>query len=223
VSNLSGVPLLMCDLDDTLVERPPLLRAWAEEFLAERGRPELVDWVVEQDAGGHRPREEFLSAVARRTGYDAPVAQLLVDYNDRLGGSYRLVPDVRSVLEEARSTGWRIAVVTNGPTTVQTHKLRSSGIDGLVDAVCISEEVGVRKPDPVIFRTAAARAGATLDGAWMVGDNLDADIAGARAVGARTVWVRRDYDRLSYTSGVAPDLVAGSFPDAVRLVLDGTG
>ena len=28
------MPLLMCDLDDTLVERAPLFRAWAEEFLA---------------------------------------------------------------------------------------------------------------------------------------------------------------------------------------------
>ena len=31
------MPLLMCDLDDTLVERPPLFRAWAEAFLAEHG------------------------------------------------------------------------------------------------------------------------------------------------------------------------------------------
>jgi len=212
----------MCDLDDTLVVRPPLFRAWAEEFLAERGRPELVDWVVEQDAGGHRPRAEFLSAVATRTGYDVPVEEFLDDYNHRLGGSYRLAPEARSALERARSEGWRIAVVTNGPTSVQTHKVRASGIDELADAVCISEEVGARKPDPVIFRTAAARAGTTLDGAWMVGDNLDADIAGARAVGARSVWVRRHYDRLEYTSGVDPDLVTESFPDAVRLVLEAT-
>ena len=53
----------------------------------------------------------------------------------------------------------------------------------------------------------------------MIGDNLDADIAGAQGVGARTVWLRRDYDWLTYESGVEPDLVATDLPDAVRRVL----
>ena len=39
----------------------------------------------------------------------------------------------------------------------------------------------------LMFTTAAARAGTTLEGAWMIGDNLDADIAGGQGVGARTV------------------------------------
>ncbi len=53
----------------------------------------------------------------------------------------------------------------------------------------------------------------------MVGDNLDADIAGGQGVGVRTAWVKREYDWLTYTSGVEPDLVAVDFPDAVRRVL----
>jgi putative hydrolase of the HAD superfamily len=198
-----------------------LFRAWAEEFAEAHGQPpELVEWLVEQDHGGHRSRHEFLSAVAERTGYDVPVEQFLDDYNERLGGSYRLTPGVREALDAVRARGWRFAVVTNGPTLVQEHKIRSAGIDRLADAVAISEEVGVSKPDPLIFRTAAERAGASLEGAWMIGDNLDADIAGAHGVGARSVWVKRDYDWLTYTSGTEPDLVAQSLPEAVRLVLD---
>ena len=215
------MPLLMCDLDDTLVERPPLFRAWAEQFADQVGQPrDIVDWLVEQDHGGHRSRHEFLTAVSERTGYDVPVEQFLDDYNDRLGGSYRLTPGVREALDRVRDRGWRFAVVTNGPTLVQEHKIRSAKIDRLADAICISEEIGVSKPDPLIFRSAAQRAGASLEGAWMIGDNLDADIAGARGVGARSVWVKRDYDWLTYESGTEPDLVAGSFPEAVRLLLD---
>ena len=218
------MPLLMCDLDDTLVERPPLFRAWAEEFVRAQGGPvDLVEWLVEQDRGGHRSRHEFLAAVAERTGYAVPVEEWLDDYNDKLGGSYRLTPGVREGLGSVREAGWRFAVVTNGPTQVQTHKIRSAGIDRLADAICISEEVGVSKPDPLIFRTAAERAGSTLEGAWMIGDNLDADIGGAHGVGARSVWLKRDYDWLTYESGTEPDLVADSFPDAVRQVLANAG
>ncbi|CAA9327980.1 MAG: 5'-nucleotidase YjjG [uncultured Nocardioidaceae bacterium] len=211
----------MSDLDDTLVERPPLFRSWAEGFLSEQDAdPALLDWVVELDRGGHRPREEFLSTLAERVGYEVAVEEFLLDYNRTLAGSYRLVPDARAVLEEARERGWRLAVVTNGLTDVQSLKLSVSGIADLADAVCISEEVGVSKPDPLIFRTAAERADTTLQGAWMLGDNLDADIAGAAGVGARTVWVKRDYDVLDYRSGVEPDFVASTFPEAVRVVLD---
>jgi putative hydrolase of the HAD superfamily len=217
------MPLLMCDLDDTLVERPPLFRAWAEGFLEEQGHPaELVEWVIEQDRGGHRPRHEFLAALTERTGYDVPLQDFLDEYNDRLGGSYRLTPGVRAALDDARRAGWSFAVVTNGPTSVQTHKIRSAGIDELADAICISEEVGHSKPHPAMFEQAAARAGTTLVGAWMIGDNLDADIAGAHGVGARSVWLKRDYDWLTYESGTEPDLVAADFPDAVRQVLEAT-
>lgn len=218
------MPLLMCDLDDTLVVRPPLFREWAQEFLAEVGQSaDLVDWVVEQDRGGHRPRLEFLSALTKLTGHHLSIEELLEDHDRRLAGSYRLTEDTRAALDDARAAGWTIAVVTNGPTVVQTRKLEATGLDAIVDAVVISQEVGVAKPDPLIFRTAAERADATLEGAWMVGDNLDADIAGAHGVGARSVWVKREHDWLTYRSGTEPDLVAESFAEAVRLVLEATG
>jgi len=217
------MPLLMCDLDDTLVERPPLFRAWATEFLSSTGQPaDLLDWLIEEDGGGHRPREELHAAIVRRTGYDVPLEQFLEEHNELLSGSYRLTPGVREALDDAKERGWRIAVVTNGPVVSQGRKVTATGLEELVDAVCISEDVGVHKPDPLIFRTAAERAGTTLEGAWMIGDNLDADIAGALGVGARSVWIKRDYDWLTYSSGTEPDLVATDFPDAVAQVLAAT-
>jgi putative hydrolase of the HAD superfamily len=217
------MPLLMCDLDDTLVERAPLFRSWAERFLAEGGHdPALLEWLVEQDRGGHRPRQELLEELTARVGYDVPVEQFLEDQIQQVGGSYRLTPGVCSALDRARERGWSFAVVTNGPTRQQTLKVEAAGLHLLADAVCVSEEVGAWKPDPRIFHEAARRAGTTLEGAWMIGDNLDADIAGAHGVGVRSVWVKRDDDWLTYESGTEADLVAGDFPDAVRQVLAAT-
>lgn len=79
--------------------------------------------------------------------------------------------------------------------------------------------IAVGKPEPEIFEVARSVL-AGCDRIAIVGDNLDADIAGARGVGARSVWVKRDYDWLTYESGTEPDLVAASFPEAVRLLLD---
>jgi putative hydrolase of the HAD superfamily len=147
---------------------------------------------------------------------------MVEEHDRRVSGSYRLTPGVRSALDAAREAGWSFAVITNGPELRQRRKIEATGLDELADAVCISEEVGAPKPAPVIFERAAERAGTTLEGAWMIGDNLDADIAGAHGVGARSVWIKREDDWVTYRSGTEPDLVADDFPDAVRQVLDAT-
>lgn len=217
------MPLLMCDLDDTLVERGPVFRAWAESFVQRRQHaPELVEWIVEQDGGGYRPRQDFLRAVADRVRLDEPLEAFVASYNDEFPSMYRLKPDVEAALHEVRDGGWSVAVVTNGNTEVQSRKLAATGLDAMVDGVCISDDVGCRKPDPRIFELAAERAGAALDGAWMVGDNLVADVGGAAGVGIRSVWVRLDQPWPSYPltdDRVTADLTASSFCEAIGMVL----
>ncbi|MEU0089941.1 HAD family hydrolase [Kribbella sp. NPDC006257] len=84
---------------------------------------------------------------------------------------------------------WWVAVVTNGGTVQLGLKLAHTGIGSAVDFTCISEAVGVRKPDPAIFKHAAERCAATLDGGWMVGDHPAYDTAGGIAAGLRTIQV----------------------------------
>ncbi|MFF3244257.1 HAD family hydrolase [Streptomyces sp. NPDC002870] len=62
-----------------------------------------------------------------------------------------------------------------------------------MDAVCISEEAGARKPEPAMFLEAVRRCGGLRDGgqAWMVGDSAVNDIGGGQAAELRTVWIDR--------------------------------
>jgi FMN phosphatase YigB (HAD superfamily) len=76
-------------------------------------------------------------------------------------------------------------------------------------AADISDEVGIRKPDPEVFRLVAARCASNPDhGGWMTGNDLILDIAGARAAGRRTIWrqPQRRPTAWSFT-GPAPDFV----------------
>jgi putative hydrolase of the HAD superfamily len=83
-------------------------------------------------------------------------------------------------------------VVTNGTVEQQDRKLRHTGLDRHVAGWVISEGAGVCKPDPAIFRIAAAQAGQSLHGAWMIGDSPEADMGGARNAGLPGVWLHRD-------------------------------
>jgi putative hydrolase of the HAD superfamily len=127
-------------------------------------------------------------------------------------------PAAVRLLEELRAAGWKIAVVTNGAAS-QAEKVEAAALSELVDACCISEVEGVAKPQAEIFRRAAARCGCALDGAWMVGDNPEADIAGAVALGLKTVWIARG--RAWAERDYAPTAVAETLTEALRIVSSG--
>jgi FMN phosphatase YigB (HAD superfamily) len=92
---------------------------------------------------------------------------------------------------------------------------------GLVDGWCISDEVGIRKPDPEIFRLAATRCGSSLGAdSWMIGDDLILDVAGGQAAGLRTAWLGPTHQTgpLSF-AGPAPEVTADSVAKAVDVLL----
>jgi putative hydrolase of the HAD superfamily len=120
-------------------------------------------------------------------------------------------------LRAARAAGWVPFVVTNGTVAQQERKLRHTGLDREVAGWVISEGAGLRKPDPGIFRIAAAQAGQPLDGAWMIGDSAEADIGGGRAAGLPGIWLHRG--RPWPLTAFQPGHTAGSFPDAVGIVM----
>lgn len=81
--------------------------------------------------------------------------------------------------------------MTNGAPDLQRAKLGGAGLGPYFDAVIVSGEVGVGKPDPVPFALALAALGADPAEAVMVGDSLERDIAGARDAGIRGIWLDR--------------------------------
>lgn len=97
-----------------------------------------------------------------------------------------------ALLTELRQR-YRLAVVSNfdySPTCRTI--LEREGIAHLFETIVISDEVGWRKPKPVIFETALRRMGLRPAEALFVGDRADIDVIGARGVGMPTVWINRE-------------------------------
>ncbi len=86
----------------------------------------------------------------------------------------------------------RIGVCSNfshAPTAERI--LAESGFEGRLDAVVISDRVGVRKPRPEIFEAVLDALGVAPEETLHVGDSLHADVRGAAALGIRTAWITR--------------------------------
>ena len=113
-------------------------------------------------------------------------------YLERLGLRGRLVPGAKELIDRLRERRFRIGVLSNGFKEVQYNKLRSSGLDNLIDVVVLSDEIDVNKPDTRLFRHAEKRAGIDSSHCIMIGDNTDTDILGALRSGWRAIWFNPD-------------------------------
>lgn len=75
---------------------------------------------------------------------------------------------------------YRLHILSNGFVDVQHTKLKASKIHEYFEVIITSDSSGFRKPQKEIFEFAMSQAGATIDNALMIGDNLDTDIIGAQ-------------------------------------------
>ncbi|GAA2779214.1 HAD family hydrolase [Saccharopolyspora taberi] len=116
--------------------------------------------------------------------------------------AWGLFDDARPCLDWLRAAGLRLAVITNAPSDYQRKKIAAIGLADAFDAVVISGEVGVAKPDAGIFAAACARLGLEPHEVAHVGDRLDTDAVGARDAGLRGIWLNRAGKRRPAPEGV---------------------
>ncbi|WP_328584792.1 HAD family hydrolase [Streptomyces sp. NBC_00370] len=213
------MPLLLLDLDNTLVDRDAAFRTAVADFLAQHGLPETdVAWVMTCEASGYTPRHEVAAALTHRYGdtvSTAAIHALLAN-----GGADHVVLSHSSLeaLSKARAQSWTCVIVTNGPSLQQEAKIRNAGLDQLVQSWVISETIGCKKPEPGIFEAAAAAVSMPLPSAWVIGDSPHGDIAGADRLGLRNVWVAHGlpWSQNSYQPTHIADDVASAIGYATR-------
>ncbi len=180
------------------------------ELLAGEGivlAPAAVDRAY--DAVGERL--EGLWTTLRDAGPEAQVRMLLESLGaaDRVQGRERLmaalvdayclpildalpVPNAgaRETLAALRERGLRLALVCNTgrtPGRMLRRVLERLGLAGYLSVLTFSDELGLRKPHPEIFRRTLAGLGVEPEEAAHVGDSLAADVAGARGIGMRGI------------------------------------
>jgi HAD superfamily hydrolase (TIGR01509 family) len=134
-------------------------------------------------------------------------------------------PGALKALSALRESGYTLAVVSNTmrtPGATLRKLLERLGLLRCFAHTVFSDEVGVRKPDPAIFRGALRAIGGDASTAIHVGDDGVLDVGGARAAGMRVIQVTSA--SLKSLGGRRPDAVIPSLsalPDAVERLATG--
>ena len=192
---------VLFDLDGTLYDRDAVVaRVAHEQFdtfrvrLPQIDRDRFVARTLELDDHGYARRADVYRTLLAGMQIDSALASdLEADFWDCYCRHCDFPEDAAATLETLRSSGKRLAVVTNGPVEWQSRKLHTLGLSGYFDHVLISEAEGVSKPDPRIFARALERCGVDRQEALFVGDHPELDIDGARAAGLAAAWKRVPY------------------------------
>ena len=194
---MSPVKAVLIDLYDTLVWTDwPVLRERIEARAGLSGRA-LMDGFertrVARSIGTYGSLEGDLAEVLHAAGLerdDHLVAELAGTITTFLQTGVHLWDDSLPTLRELRVRGLRTAVVSNCDHGTRPVVERL-GLHEETDAVVLSFEAGVAKPEPGIYRTALESLGAAPEEAVFVDDQLTY-CDGAGAVGIRPFLITRD-------------------------------
>jgi putative hydrolase of the HAD superfamily len=123
--------------------------------------------------------------------FDDPPAELELAFW-KASATTESMPGALGALEEFRSRRIPMGVVSNCSfgSEVLRYELHKHGLAEYLEFIMVSAEYALRKPNPLLFATAAARLGVSPEDIWFIGDRLDYDVAGARAAGMKPVWLR---------------------------------
>ncbi|MCO5238528.1 MAG: YjjG family noncanonical pyrimidine nucleotidase [Chitinophagaceae bacterium] len=108
---------------------------------------------------------------------------------DHLPTRKLLFPYAVEILHYLRDKGYALHLITNGFESVQHTKLRYSGLHEFFNHVITSEGSNSLKPHKAIFDFALRQTGAGLKESIMLGDDIEADIAGAQNAGMDQVYI----------------------------------
>jgi FMN phosphatase YigB (HAD superfamily) len=151
----------------------------------------------------------------------APLVKAYLGAADLSG--VRCAAGAERCLRTLASRGLRLGIVSNvhvTPARVLRRRLDEVGLLGFFEAVCFSDEVGVYKPDPAIFRQTLARLGDPgPDRVVHVGDSRAFDVAPAKRLGMTAVRLREFVDDRA-AAGPEADVVIDRLEELEALLRD---
>lgn len=139
------------------------------------------------------------------------------DYEKIIGSHGEIIEGAYELLEDLKERGYKIFAVTNGIYNIQKMRLKNSVITNFFENVFISEEIGFVKPDIRYFEYIQNNIkNFNKCKSILIGDSLNADIAGANNYGIDSIWYNRNQSK--NTSNYTPTHIVNKYSEIINLL-----
>lgn len=236
---LANISLILCldlhvtiqavlfDLDNTLTHRDLTAQAYSR-YLAEyyasafaQVEPEKIIEIVRRIDNGGYPKKELLThgsigasaayALLQELSWLNPpsIDELAQFWFSQFGRCAVEMPDAKQVLEQLKSQGYQLAIVSNGGHDTRLNTIRGLGIADYFEEIISSGLVGFNKPQPEIFQITAQRLGVLPEHCLYIGDHPINDIQGAKNAGMHALWMQGfhpDAEEIQYKIQQLPEI-----------------
>lgn len=226
----NNIETVLFDLDDTLHDDTYAFTTAAEEVAREVEAEHGIDalalkaaYIAEAEGFWHRLTGEqvrvrlsqlratmwsnALNAVGLR---DAELAERsAANYNVYRKKYFALYPGALDLLKELKARGMKLGLLTNGMSETHHEKIALLQISEYFDALFLADEVGMVKPDPLLFAHACRKLESSPSVSAMVGDRYDRDMSGAIEAGLYSIWVNVRGEHVP-KGAAPPDAIVGT-------------
>ncbi len=158
---------------------------WAKFVGQEEEAQQMQRWLEEYRQAGWQASLEKLGLADRLRAQDLAEKFMTIRRQN-----HTVYADVIDCLERL-GKHLRLGLLTNGAIELQQEKITGACLERYFDAITISQEVGIGKPDRQVFDLTLKRLELTPAEVVMVGNSLESDVAGANGVGIRSIWLNR--------------------------------
>jgi phosphoglycolate phosphatase len=213
-------PLLVLDLDGTLVDSLPDLTEALNRMMAARGLPAFRPAEIRPMIGdGTKRLIERAFAARGRSPESGDHDRFVADYTGHVAAETRPYPQVDETLAALQTMGWRFAICTNKSTAATEALLETLALRHWFAALGCGDSFPVHKPHPAHLLGTISAAGGAPNRAVMVGDHAN-DVAAATAADVPAIFAAWGYGGATAPQGAAA--VARNFAElaviAPRLV-----
>jgi len=202
---------ILFDLDGTLLDRPSSLEAFLpnqyERFhsiLKTTSYDHFRDRFLQLDQNGYVWKDQVYQHMEEE--FTLPLnswVALLSDYVKNFAQDCVAFPHTNRLLESLTKQGYKLGLITNGVGDFQWQNIKHLHLDHFFDTVHISENEGMKKPDPRLFQKALKNLRVTAEESFFIGDHEEKDIKGAQNLGMNTIRIDHSY---TITDSLADEL-----------------
>ena len=132
------------------------------------------------------------------------IADRFSSYRDE---QMHIFPDAHQTIDTLRERGVRLALITNGDGEGQRAKIERFDLAHRFHHIQIEGEYGFGKPEPRAYLHALERLEVGARDSWMVGDNLEWEVAAPQRLGIHAIWFDAHNAGLPEGSSIRPDRV----------------
>lgn len=202
--DITKIKAVLWDLDDTLYSRvkaarrnlPGMFKTLLYTEQSDEKIEEIADFMMTKVQRNSMVPLEAFEAVVAKYPPDRPFDyQTCLDYYyEHMSKFAEPYEEQLAVVKKLRELGVKNAIVTNISATRakdQWLKIRRLGIEEYFDAIVVSGDLDIHKPDRGIFDHAAKLLGVANEDCVFVGDDPASDVMGGRNADMEVVWIDR--------------------------------